>query len=41
MKINILPRGMAALIGLSACAGMSETQRNTGMGAPAGAVGGA
>lgn len=41
MKINILPLGMAALIGLSACAGMSETQRNAGMGALGGAVGGA
>ena len=41
MKIKILPLGMAALIGLSACAGMSETQRNAGMGALGGAVGGA
>ncbi len=41
MKIKILPLGMAALVGLSACAGMSETQRNAGMGALGGAVGGA
>ena len=41
MKIKILPLGMAALVGLSACAGMSETQRNAGVGALGGAVGGA
>ena len=38
MKINLFPLGMAALIGLSACASMSETQRNAGVGALGGYV---
>jgi len=42
MKIHLLGAGAAAaLIGLAGCAGMSNQDKNTAIGAGAGAVGGA